>query len=306
MILPAGATMEWTHGLRPVRRSAFESAGDVKVTETGLGRPETTWAAGRYGEHGEDHARQRPAPDARGRRGRSARQPRHGSSRPARGRSQIRPVFVNDGLVELQAGRITATRSSRRRRRRWVRHPGTAASAYGAMTASASGALRPARGDFSTGASSPRRGTASTWSRRNTRSGAVPLHGAPRADTRRERASRSALVAAAAPRLRPGRPLAADDARRHLGRGRRDRRLARRSTTASGSSPVADGRGAATRQRRARARPVSSRPRAASARVTPPDAAHRPLLRARYLAARYRLVAPDGRRSRIATVTVRS
>lgn len=109
MILPTGATMEWTHafGLYAKR---FESYGDVTVTETGLGRPNTTWGSRtvweNFGRITLVSGLFPTLPDDE-----AARIVNHGTiTKTGTGTITIRPVIVNDGVVDIQRGQITATR----------------------------------------------------------------------------------------------------------------------------------------------------------------------------------------------------
>ena len=136
VILPTGADMEWTaaFGLYAKR---FESYGDVTVTETGLGRPDTTWGLRTVWENfGKVTLVSGLFPTRAG--DEAARFVNHGTiTKTTTGTITIRPVIVNDGVIDIQRGQITATR--------YEQTPdgtlrfdigGTAASAFGKLSAS--------------------------------------------------------------------------------------------------------------------------------------------------------------------------
>lgn len=106
---PADATMTWTAAFG-IGARRLDTAGLVTVEETGLGRPETTWAPRLVWENTgvvRLHSGLFPtfAGDEGGRfvnRGLLVKE--------TTGNFAFRPRLVNDGVIELIAGRLTATR----------------------------------------------------------------------------------------------------------------------------------------------------------------------------------------------------
>ena len=109
VVLPATATMDWTAALG-IYASRFETAGTVTVTETGLGRPETSWGRRLVWENtGTVSLASGLFPVLAGDEG--ARFVNRGRVvKTGTGTFQFRPRLVNDGVLEIQNGTLTATR----------------------------------------------------------------------------------------------------------------------------------------------------------------------------------------------------
>ncbi len=107
-ILPVGQTMEWTHAFG-MRARRFETAGEVTVTETGLGRPQTTWGARTVWENtGTVRIKSGLFPTLAG--DEAARFVNRGLLvKETTSSFTFRPWLINDGVIEVQGGRLVAT-----------------------------------------------------------------------------------------------------------------------------------------------------------------------------------------------------
>jgi hypothetical protein len=310
LIQPAGATMTWTHAMN-FRASRLETAGLVTVEETGLGRPETTWGHHMTWENtGEVRLQSGLFPTLPGDEG--ARFVNRGKLvKETTGGFTFRPRLINDGVIELLAGRLTATRLEQTPdgTLRVELRNATANSGWGALTATAlryqgrfeavlAGGFVPApSARFQVITSSDRSGAFGSTSLAGfaldeSQASNIALV-APAARSDDAAASALAAPAAAVAPLALPALLAVDDRGvLRAGRALLLRALANDRVPAGTRVRLVD------HSRFLRVR-VDSRTGVLRVRLLKAPAARRALR------VRYRLVAADGRRSRVATVRLR-
>jgi hypothetical protein len=304
VVQPADATMTWTHAFGILARR-FASAGLVTVEETGLGRPETRWGHGLVWENTgvvRLHSGLFPtfAGDERARfvnRGLLVKE--------TTGNFAFRPRLVNDGVIDLVAGRLTATRLEQTPdgTLKVELRGATAGSGFGALTATAlrhQGRLEARLA----GGFVPATGTRLQIITGTDRSGAFGTTALAGLQLDESQPTNIALVAPA--------PGAADAAqalgeatfmtspRRAILRAADDAALLRQGRVLV-LRPLANDRAPAGTRLRvvARSRGLRVQRRGTTLRIRPARGARGPLR------VRYQLVAADGRRSRVATVRLR-
>jgi hypothetical protein len=295
LIVPADATLEWT-GTYGVQCKRIETAGTVVITGTGARVADAwgqrmVWANTGTIELVAGYFPVNPGDE-------SARLINRGRIvKTGESAFEFRPRLVNDGVIDIQAGRLTATRLEQTPDST-LRFGLTSDTAYGALTvtelrhggrleAAPVGTFVPAANTrFNVITSSNRSGAFASTALSGLRLdeslaatiGLVAPAAAPEPTTGK--------ASAAAPAAVPVAPLAAVDRRIRLAGGR--------------TFVLRPGKGARVR--------VLSHSRALSARVSSTGTLH--VRRARSargtLKLRYRLVAADGRRSRIATIRITS